>query len=208
MYSGALPAPPVAPRGAYRSDTGSSRRTITHPGSARCPRATGRRSSASAAFPLNGDQLLGTSFVHPIILCTTMLRNLAIASRHTVFQARLEVTEDDRHQPVPEGGDDQGFEESASWPSRLACQSHQFQQRDRAGERGILLHGDKLVADVRCNDPEGLRQHDPPHRLPWGHAQCGGRLALAVPDRLDAGAEDLAHIRTVVEAQRHYRRPE
>ena len=47
----------------------------------------------------------------------------------------------------------------------------------------------------------GLREDDPAHRLPVGHAQRLGRLGLARVHREDAGPDDLAHVGALVDAR-------
>ena len=48
-----------------------------------------------------------------------------------------------------------------------------------------------------------LWEHDAAHLLAVGHPERVGRFALAVAHRLDPGAEDLRHVRAVVEPEHH-----
>src|SRR6266508_88053 len=79
---------------------------------------------------------------------------------------------------------------------------------DHVHERGVLEQDDRLREEHRQHVAEGLRQHDPSHRLPVVQSQRVARPDLAARDRLDAGAHDLAVVRRLEHGERDDARPE
>src|SRR6266699_118445 len=79
---------------------------------------------------------------------------------------------------------------------------------DHVHERGVLEQDDRLREEHRQHVAEGLRQHDPSHRLPVVQSQRVARPDLTARDRLDAGAHDLAVVRGLEHGERDDARPE
>ena len=72
---------------------------------------------------------------------------------------------------------------------------------DEGEQRRRLQHVVELVAERRDDHARRLRQDDPAHREPVAHPERLRRLHLAAVDRVDAGADDLAHVRALVDAR-------
>src|SRR5918997_4316855 len=124
-----------------------------------------------------------------------------VAGLEPLFEPSLEVGEDARKEPVDKGRDHQRLQALEVLAADLRGAVKDLLGTDEAKERGVFDHGYELVARRRDDDPHGLWQHYAPHRLRPRHTQCLRRLDLLVPDRLDAGAEDLRHVRPVVDPQ-------
>jgi hypothetical protein len=86
----------------------------------------------------------------------------------------------------------------------LRRQVADLRSRGDDGHQGRRLeHVVELVAQRRDDHPERLRQDDPAHRQPVGHPQRLGSLRLTRLDGQDPGPDDLAHVRTLIDRQRH-----
>src|SRR5712691_11588715 len=79
---------------------------------------------------------------------------------------------------------------------------------DHVHERGVLEQDDRLREEHRQHVAEGLRQNDPPHRLPVVESERIAGPDLAARDRLDARAHDLAVIGRLEHGERDDARPE
>jgi hypothetical protein len=124
------------------------------------------------------------------------------AAAEVLLQVRLADHEDGAHDEVPERrGDEAGHDLEAPLAEVVGLEIELADDRNGDEERGVLDHGDRLVAGRRDDDSHGLREHDPPHRLAGTHPQCLGRLGLAPVDREDAGAGDLGHVGGLGEAE-------
>src|SRR5690606_33450389 len=77
---------------------------------------------------------------------------------------------------------------------KLAGALRDIAYREHGEQRGVLEHGDELVAERRHHYAQGLRQHHETGGLPAAQAHRPGRFDLATGDRLDAGTEDLGHV--------------
>src|SRR5918995_2111630 len=124
-----------------------------------------------------------------------------VARLEPLFEPCLEVGEDARKEPVDKGRDHQRLQALEVLAADLRGAEKELLEADDANERGVFDHGDELVARRRDDDPYGLRQHYAPHSLRPRHTQGLRGLDLLVPDRLDAGAEDLRQVRPVVDPQ-------
>src|SRR5918998_590313 len=114
-----------------------------------------------------------------------------VARLEPLLEPRLEVGEDAREDPVDKGRDHQRLQILEVLAADLRGAEKELLDAGEANERGVFDHGDELVARGRDDDP--------PHRLRPRHPQRLRGLDLPVPDRLDAGAEDLRYVRPVVD---------
>src|SRR5476649_2741167 len=85
-------------------------------------------------------------------------------------------------------------------PIRLR-QKHILPNPHHRDLRRVLEHGNELVGGRRDDGAHGLGQGDAPEDYGFAHAQRQGRLALAMGDAEDAGAEDFAQVSAVVQRQ-------
>src|SRR5215210_5597348 len=114
-----------------------------------------------------------------------------VAPGEPPLQPCLEVGEDARQEPVDQGRDNERLQILEVLAAYLRGPVEELLGADDTDQGGVFDHGDELVARRRDDDPHGLREHDPAHRLRACHPQRLRRLDLPVTDRLDAGAEDL-----------------
>src|ERR671916_1293254 len=130
-----------------------------------------------------------------------------VAPGEPSFETPLEIGEDARQEPVDQGRDHQRLQVLKVLAANLRRPKKELLGADDTNQRGVLDHGYKFVARRRDADPDRLRKHDSAHRLRPRHPQGLRRLDLPVPDRLDAGTENLRHVRAVVDPQgKHPRR--
>ena len=83
----------------------------------------------------------------------------------------------------------------------IRAAAHHLGDGDDRDQRRVLVQRDQLRDRRRDHAPQALRQDHVAQRLAVGHAQRGGRLALALRQREDAGAHDLGQHGAVVEDQ-------
>jgi hypothetical protein len=65
---------------------------------------------------------------------------------------------------------------------------------DEEQKRCRLQHVVELVSERRHDHPPGLGKNDPLHGEPVRHPERLRRFHLALVDRVDPGADDLAHV--------------
>src|ERR687894_455034 len=124
-----------------------------------------------------------------------------VAPGEPSFEAPLEIGEDARQEPVDQGRDHQRLQVLKVLAANLRRPKKELLGADDTNQRRVLDHGYKFVARRRDADPDRLRKQDSAHRLRPRHPQGLRRLDLPVPDRLDAGTENLRRIRPVVDAE-------
>ena len=100
---------------------------------------------------------------------------------HQAQQARA----DKRHDEVDHADDGERFEELVVDARRAVGFIIKLRHTDDVQHGGILDVDDQVVADLRQDDAEGLRQDDAFHRLPVRHAERLRGLGLPGVDGLE-----------------------
>src|SRR5918998_330081 len=163
------------------------------------PGATSRLTPLRTSFTPN---TLRTSRRLTIGLLVSMRTTVPhVALPEPLLEPALEVGEDARQDPVDKGSNHERLQVLEVLAANLGGPEKDLLDPDDADQGGVFDHGDELVARRRDYDPDRLREHDAAHRLRARHPEGVRRLDLPVPDRLDAGAEDLRHVRPVVDPQ-------
>src|SRR5690606_35397025 len=146
-----------------------------------------------------------TASMRPKYLCRFLMTIISLFMALILAQAPLvpaqQQAEHQRERQVGEGEYQIGLAETegaARIEARTLCQVVYGKHRN---ERGILEHGNKIVAQGRRNIADGLRQDNEAHRLGVAHAQRARRLHLSRWYRFDAGAENLGQKSAVNDRQ-------
>src|SRR5215210_200229 len=126
----------------------------------------------------------------------------AVAGGHPALEPALTEGEQDCHGPVDECRNQERLHRLERGAPGGLRPPQELLDGDRGDERRVLEHRHEVVADRRRHDPEGLGDDDPAERRAVAHPERLRGLGLAVRDGLDAGPEDLGHVRAVVQTQR------
>ena len=99
-------------------------------------------------------------------------RRGAEAAAEALLQEVLADHEDRADDEVPRGGGDERRHDLRSSGCRSASLVEELgDDGDRREQRGVLDHGDRLVAGRRHDDAHRLGEHDAAHRLAPAHAE-------------------------------------
>src|SRR5262245_42669205 len=134
----------------------------------------------------------------PIPGSTLQNRRVDIGGVEPALDGGLYEAPDGRQQEIPEAGDDQQFKCAKERAANYLRRVEQLRQAGKRYKRATLEHVVELIAQGWNDDSERLRQNDTPHRQPIGHTQRPRGLKLPGLDRIDAGAHNLGHIRTLI----------
>ena len=110
-----------------------------------------------------------------------------------------QIAGEQRHRQVDDHDDGRALKIGVQRTDDALVDKEQVGDRDNAQHRGILDVDDEVVADLRDDVAQRLRQNNVQHRLPVVHADGLRTLGLAGVDGHDAAAHGLGHIRAGVD---------
>ena len=122
------------------------------------------------------------------------------------FHHRDEAREKERHHEIDERDDRVALEISEGGRRVFAAAAQKIGYGQDGDERRVLKKSNEFIPDGRQNDPDRLRDYDPPHGGSPGHAEGESRFHLPLRYGLDSGAEDFGHVSAIADRHGEYGR--
>ena len=110
-----------------------------------------------------------------------------------------QVAGEQRHRQVDDHDDGSALKIGVQRADHALVDKEQIGDRDNAQNRRVLDVDDEVVADLRDDVAQRLRQDDVQHRLPVVHADGLRALGLARVDGDNAAADRFGHVRAGVD---------
>ena len=130
--------------------------------------------------------------------------SVCFTAAHPPFKQAEEFGHDIRQHKIDQRRVQQRLQVTVVHGGQLVRLVGQLIDADRVEHRGLLDHGDKLVAHRGERDLDRLRQNDVDHLLGPAHAQRVGGLGLAAVHGLQARPDQLRHVGAGVDDERDH----
>src|SRR4030042_5513686 len=132
---------------------------------------------------------------------TRMISLSLIGVPHTFFHISYRPGRDDGQDPIEESCDDEHLHKLTVHTGKTAGTEGHFPDAHDGDLGRILLHGNELVANIRDDHTDRLRQDYAAQDLHAIHTDRFSCLTLTTADGLNAGTEYFRHISAIVKTQ-------